>query len=80
MARASFYLYFPAEDDARAVGDRLSGEDYDVTVRLGADDVNWLVLAEKDIESTELGDFEQALGSVASEHGGEYDGHEIDVA
>ena len=79
VTRASFYLYFPVEDDARSVGDRLSREGYDVVVRLGADDVNWLALAEKDIEPAELDDFARALEAVASDRGGEYDGHEIDV-
>ncbi len=79
MPRATFYLYFSVEDDARAIGERLSGEGYDVAVRLGADDVNWLALADKDIKPEELDDFEQALTAIAAGCGGEYLGHEIDV-
>ncbi|CAA9493923.1 MAG: hypothetical protein AVDCRST_MAG85-1374 [uncultured Solirubrobacteraceae bacterium] len=80
MPLASFYLYFPDENGARAAGTRLQGSGYDVEVRLGADDVNWLALAEKDIPEGDLDTIEADLGRLAEELNGEYDGHEIDVS
>ena len=80
MAKADFYLYFPDEAGAREAGRRLEASGYEVDVRLGADDVNWLALALKDIDHDDLWEHEERLTALATELGGEYDGHEIDVS
>lgn len=75
------YLYFPTEDTARRAGARLSAEGYEIEIRLGADDVNWLTLASHRLLLTP----ENVIGirflmeSVASSLGGEYDGWEAVV-
>lgn len=79
MPLASFYLYFPREEQAREAGSRLETAGYDVDVRPAAGDVKWLAFAEKEIPRDDLWQIEEELGRLAEELGGEYDGHEIDV-
>jgi hypothetical protein len=80
VALGSFYLYFPEERDARSAGARLEAAGYAVEVRPGADDGDWLALAERDLADDEsLDEVEEVLERLAAELGGEYDGHEVDV-
>ena len=74
---AQFYLYFPSENGARDAAARLNQQGYGVTVRPGADDINWLALASRSLaDDTELDEAEEALEQLASNLGGEYDGYE----
>jgi hypothetical protein len=76
-----FYLYFPAQTDADDVAVRLREEGFNVTVRLGADDVNWLVLAQKTLipEQRLLLDLRSRFEALADSLSGEYDGWEAMV-
>jgi hypothetical protein len=76
-----FYLYFPAQTDANDVAVQLREEGLDVTVRLGADDVNWLVLAQRTMvpEQRLLQEFRSKFEALADSLGGEYDGWEAMV-
>ena len=80
MKRASFYLYFPEESDARTASERLGARGFETDeVVLSTDDVNWLALVHKDIDPDQLHVFEAEMGELADDLRGEYDGHEIDV-
>ncbi|MGD2217857.1 MAG: ribonuclease E inhibitor RraB [Gemmatimonadales bacterium] len=76
-----FYLYFPARTDANDVGVRLRQEGFDVAVRVGADDVNWLVLAKTTMvpEHRLLLELRSRFEALADSLGGEYDGWEAMV-
>lgn len=76
-----FYLYFPAKTDADDVGVQLREEGFDVTVRLGADDMNWLVLARRTMvpEQRLLVGLRNKFEALADSLGGEYDGWEAMV-
>jgi len=76
-----FYLYFPAKTDADDVGLRLQEEGFDVTVRLGADDASWLVLAQTTMvpEQRHLQELRRKFVTLADSLGGEYDGWEAMV-
>jgi hypothetical protein len=75
-APTDFYLYFPSESDALAAGSELRARGYDVVVRLGADDQNWLVLASRVISRDELDQAGKELSELAESLGGEFDGFE----
>ncbi|NIN72408.1 MAG: hypothetical protein GTO46_10930 [Gemmatimonadetes bacterium] len=76
-----FYLYFPAKTDADHVGVQLQEEGFDVTVRLGAEEVNWLVLAQSTMvpEQRILVELRNKFEALADSLGGEYDGWEAMV-
>jgi Regulator of ribonuclease activity B len=76
---ADFYLYFPAESDAHAASTTLRDEGYEVDMRLGADDVNWLALATMKIAREELEKVDARMAEVARAFRGDYDGYEMDV-
>ena len=76
------YLYFPTEQAARvAEAAILSGGGFAVEVRLGADDVNWLVLARHRIvpDEAQVEHLRAMFEALAREGDGEYDGWEAEV-
>jgi hypothetical protein len=76
---ARFYFYFPARATADELANALEGEGFKVEVRMGADNVNWLALATKQIEPGELDELEERFEGLAESKGGEYDGNEIEL-
>jgi hypothetical protein len=76
---ASFYFYFPARASADELAKALGEEGFEVVVRIGADEVNWLALATKQIGPDELDELEERFEELAESHDGEYDGHELDL-
>lgn len=75
------YLYFPGSQDAAAVAGVLRNRGYTTEERLGADGVNWLVLARHVAIPTEelLLMTRQFMESLVAKVGGEYDGWEVEV-
>lgn len=75
------YLYFPKEAAARRAAKALRAEGYDVRVRLGADEVNWLVLASRAAvpEPEAVAATTSWMENLAALLGGEYDGWEAEV-
>ncbi len=75
------YLYFPRETDARDVSKVLKNEGMQVESRLGADGVNWLVLARHHIIPNEENVARARAGfeALATPRDGEYDGWEAEV-
>jgi hypothetical protein len=76
------YLYFPKETAACDAAETLRGEGYEVEVRLGADGVNWLVLASHAVlpAAATVARTTLRLEALASSLSGEYDGWEATVA
>ncbi|NMO16274.1 ribonuclease E inhibitor RraB [Pyxidicoccus fallax] len=72
------YLYFPSRDVGTAVAQQLQARGFTVESRLGADGVNWLVLASHHLplEPRIVEAARSSLEQLAREHGGEYDGWE----
>jgi hypothetical protein len=76
--RLSHYLYFPTQEAGEAVASALRKRGFEVESRLGADDVNWLVLASHVLEAPEaLPSVRAELEHLAERHSGEYDGWEL---
>ena len=75
------YLYFPTEDSAGRVAVALRHGGFSIEERLGADEVNWLVLARHEIVPSEelIAATRQVMESLAARNGGEYDGWEAEV-
>jgi Regulator of ribonuclease activity B len=75
------YLYFPSKRAARVAAAKLREQSFGVEERLGADGVNWLVLARQEIvPSPELvATVRASLEQVAAMGGGEYDGWEAET-
>lgn len=75
------YLYFPHEQTAKCVASVLREHAFAVEVRLGADDVNWLVLAMTQAVPSEktITSMCAHLERITEENGGEYDGWEAEV-
>jgi hypothetical protein len=75
------YLYFADERSAKNVARILREQGLEVQDRLGADDINWLVLAQIYAVPTEANISTTAalFERIAAEHGGEYDGWEADA-
>lgn len=73
------YLYFPREKHAKKAARRLQTVGYETKARLGADEVNWLVLATHSIIPTEQAilNLRSQLEKLAFELHGEYDGWEV---
>lgn len=69
------YLYFPKRHNADRASDQLRAKGWQVEVKMGADEKNWLVLAkqpapiEEDVE-----EIRDELERLAKEFHGEYDG------
>src|SRR6185312_1813071 len=72
------YLYFPQENAAKKVAELLKERGFQVVERLGADGINWLVLAKSEIVPTEekIAELRSSLEGLAAEYRGEYDGWE----
>jgi hypothetical protein len=75
------YLYFPSKRAARKAAAKLREQSFGVEERLGADGVNWLVLARQDVvPSPELvATVRATLEQMATMGGGEYDGWEAET-
>lgn len=75
------YIYLPSSEAAAEVAVELRSRGFDTEERLGADGVNWLVLARHVAVPSE--DFmvatRQSMESLVAALGGEYDGWEADV-
>jgi len=76
------YLYFPSENAGKKAAEQLSEWGFTTEDRLGADDINWLILAKAiEIPSIEyVSRMRQQLESLAASLDGEYDGWEFEVA
>jgi hypothetical protein len=77
--RTDFYFYFPDQPAAERAAEELRASGFDVTVRLGGDDVNWLALAQKEVDEEEFDRLDQEFTRVAPGWGAEYDGYERPV-
>ena len=79
--RVSHFVYIPKRVNAETLAARLRGDGLDVEMRMGADNINWLVLvhqiATDDDDAIE--EMEEKLTKLAVASGGEYDGCEADV-
>jgi Regulator of ribonuclease activity B len=75
------YLYFPTREGARTIAAALQARGFRVEDRLGADGINWLVLARHEVvPSLELIAATRLLMERSvGPHRGEYDGWEADV-
>jgi hypothetical protein len=75
------YLYFPRRDAAGATAAELRARGFATEERLGADGVNWLVLARHQIVPSEetIAGVRPVMEDLARRHGGEYDGWETEV-
>jgi hypothetical protein len=75
----SNYLYFPSKDFADKSIILLSQIGFEVVIRLGADGVNWLVMASQiNIPSESfIAEMRLNLENIANKLNGEYDGWEI---
>ena len=75
------YVYVPSEVTGKAVATQIRERGFDVEDRLGADGVNWLVLAKCRVVPTEevIAEARSFFESVAEENGGEYDGWDAKV-
>lgn len=76
------YLYFPREGDARSAAGELRRQGFRTEERLGADGVNWLVLARHSIAPSEesIASARRLMESLVQPCNGEYDGWEAEVA
>jgi len=76
-----FYLYFPNREGAEGIAKILRNEGYQVTVRLGADNVNWLCFARKAIilSHQTIASLRAHFEMLVTPRHGEYDGWEAAV-
>jgi regulator of ribonuclease activity B len=76
----NFYLYFPTKEAAEKAADELQAEGFGVQVTLGADDVNWLILANRAMTHDEFDAADvRRMPELAASLGGEYDGYDRGV-
>jgi hypothetical protein len=75
------YLYFPREGDARLAASELRRQGFLTEDRLGADGVNWLVLARHSVVPSEatIASARRLMESLVQPCDGEYDGWEAEV-
>jgi len=76
------YIYMPNKEEAAAVARELRRRGFQTEERLGADGVNWLVLAVHEMIVTKalISSTRQAMETLISQNGdGEYDGWEAEV-
>jgi hypothetical protein len=72
-----YYLYIPKRKKAEALATRLRGEGFEVEVREGALETNWLVLVtHPSLEEDTIDRLEEQFTAYAEASGGEYDGYE----
>ena len=70
------YLYFPKRSNAEEAANRLRAKKWLVSVRMGADNKNWLTFAQQPAPF-DLEDSRDELEAMAKELRGEYDGWEV---
>jgi len=76
--RLAHSLYLPTREAGEEVAATLRERGFEVVSRLGADDVNWLVLATHLLEDPEaLPTVRAELEQLAERYSGEYDGWEL---
>jgi len=75
------YLYFPTKEVAAEVAIHLREQGFKTEERLGADSINWLVLATHEVVPSEeiLAITRQMMEDLTGSRGGEYDGWEAEV-
>ena len=72
-----YSLYIPKRKKAEALAARLRGEGFEVEIRRGADETNWLVLvSHPSLEEDTIDRLEEQFTRYAEASGGEYDGYE----
>ena len=72
-----YSLYIPKRKKAEALATRLRGEGFEVEVREGALETNWLVLVtHPSLEEDTIDRLEEQFTAYAKASGGEYDGYE----
>ena len=76
-----FYLYLPSEADAEAAKAVLRPMGYSVTVRVGANNINWLCLASRTMMPTiqELSEARGVFKRLALSYRGAYGGWEAAI-
>jgi hypothetical protein len=75
------YVYLPDQEAAVSVARELQRSGFETEERLGADGVNWLVLARHVAVPTEerVAAVRRTMETLVAQFGGEYDGWEADV-
>jgi hypothetical protein len=75
------YVYLPSREAATSVAGELRNRGFDTEERLGADGINWLVLARHVAVPSEdrIVAIRQWMEALVANYGGEYDGWEADV-
>jgi len=75
------YLYAPSSEAASKIAEELKQRGFRTEERLGADGVNWLVLARHEAVPTEelMASMRRSMETLIAKVGGEYDGWEVDV-
>ena len=75
------YLYFPSRKAANKAAVKLCNQGFKTEERLGADGINWLVLARHDIVPSDeaIATTRETMEQLAASLGGEYDGWEAEV-
>lgn len=75
------YLYFSTKNKAREAGEQIVAYGFNVKVKLGADGVNWLVLASQQTVPTKeyIKIVHLIFNDIANKLDGEYDGWEIEI-
>jgi regulator of RNase E activity RraB len=75
------YLYVPTSEAASKIAEELKQRGFRTEERLGADGVNWLVLARHQAVPTEelMASMRRSMETLIAKIGGEYDGWEADV-
>ena len=72
-----YYLYVPTKKKAEALAKRLRGEGFELEIRRGGDETNWLVLVtHPSLEEESIDYLEEQFTKYAAAVGGEYDGYE----
>ena len=76
------YLYVPGSDAANSIATELQRRGYRTEERLGADGINWLVLARHEVVPTAalMASLRESLEKLVLPFDGEYDGWEADVS
>jgi hypothetical protein len=77
---ARHFIYAPGEDAAASIASTLEREGWEILVKAGED--VWLVVAwcHRVLTGMLLTEARTHLHSIASQHGGEYDGWETETA
>jgi regulator of RNase E activity RraB len=75
------YVYLPNKEFAASLASELRSSGFDIEERLGADGVNWLVLARHVAVPTEalMAATRRTMEALVARFDGEYDGWEADV-